>query len=166
MKKEKNFSLIKSVLISVLTSWIVASWVSSIINKNSELETRTYELKYEVYKELVNDLAQFDKALHYDDFNEVIEAVEEIKSHIPNILLVTNNRKLVQDILEIYKLIEDSNGDSIWTEKKNIILKKIMWLTLALSDDFSNYVTTDSEKESLLNLIESKKNNLKNKLKK
>lgn len=100
--KNKNMKFkaetIKLILTAILTSSITASGISIYMQKNSELETRTYELKYEVYSNLNESLAELDDSISFKDDDNIKTIARSIKKQIPNILLVTQNNKLVRSI--------------------------------------------------------------------
>ncbi len=150
---------IKLILTAILTSSITASGISMYMQKNSELETRTYELKYEVYSNLNESLADLDDAISFKEDENLKEITREIKKQIPNILLVTQNNQLVRSINTLQNdLLEKWEIDELDKIQRKKIIWNIMRITISMSDDFSNFVTTEDEVSDIINSREILKN--------
>lgn len=177
-KKTKTafFSFLSTLLISTITSGLVATVVTANLSKNSELETRTYELKYETYSAFNNELAELDDLLWHGTEDEIRTQVRKIHKMLPNLLLVTQDRNIIFKLDEIAMEITEPSNNFIFhasaplehkkeEKQKDEIGAMISRLNLMLVNDFSNFVLTDAEMDSFFEKKEAVKEEISNKIK-
>lgn len=137
---------LKTLIVTILTSSLVATGITALVDKNNEVETRTYELKYDLYSSLNEDLANLEDAIAFGSGSEIIEYTRSFGKKIPNVLLITGNQDLVGRLSNLRRSIV--SAEEI---KKEDVVQDIVHITVLLRNDFADYVMSDEEVMQMVN---------------